>query len=104
MRLIMMLCLALLLPPAVGTAEITCGSLCDVNEFPGKPVGLVYEAITARGHDSVIGEFLGVEVVPIQPAATFAAEVLEIFVIFRLADHDTSFIASAEWYRDDAEN
>src|SRR5438445_3247559 len=104
MRLIMLLSLTLLLPASIISAEVSCGSLCDVNEFPGQPVGLMYEAVTAHNHDSVIGEFRGIEVVPVRPATKFAAEVPEIFVIFRLAQHDTSFIGSAEWYLDEAES
>lgn len=64
------------------------------NRHPG---GIFSVIVTAHGQEMVMGQFRSFEIVPIKPSSTFTDDVPEIFVVFRLHQHDSEFRVSGRW-------
>jgi hypothetical protein len=68
------------------------------------PGGLFSSIVTAHGQEMVMGQYRSFEIVPIKPSSTFTNDVPEIFVVFRLHQHDSEFRVSGRWMVEHADS
>jgi hypothetical protein len=69
----------------------------------GPPRGIFHSAVTAHGHEVVIGALRSIEILPVDPSKTFAVDVPEIFVVFQLHQHGAEFRVYGQWFVERAE-
>jgi hypothetical protein len=73
------------------------------NFAEGPPGGVFHKAITAHGHEVVMGSLRSFEILPVDPSTTFAVDVPEIFVVFQLHQHGAEFRVYGQWFVERAE-
>ena len=61
------------------------------------PEGVFSSIVMAHGQEMVMGNARSFQIVPVKPSETFSIDVPEIFVVFRLHQHDSEFQVYGRW-------